>query len=107
MGDSQQLIMHYGKTNAAGQAAIDISTNLSTTSDRTAPGCVSAARAFPAWATSQAVLDLHAAHTEALDGHITVIRSTGNGIQGSVAVTAAADNSSARDAGGIVIPGGS
>ncbi len=106
MGDSQELIMDYGKTNAAGQAAIDVCTNLGVTSDRTAPGCVAAARAFPAWATSQAVLDLHAAHTDALDGHIKVIRSTGNGIQGSVAITAAADNTSARDADGIVIPGG-
>jgi hypothetical protein len=106
MADSQQLIMDYGRVSTAGQAAGDAATNLATTVDQTAPGCVGAARAYPAWATSQAVLDLHTAHTENLNGHISDIRSISAGIQGSVEITAAADRTSAADAEGIAINSG-
>jgi hypothetical protein len=97
--------MDYAGTNAAGQACYDVGTNLAVNLDQTAPGCTGAARAFPAWATSQVVLDLHAAHTETINGHVEVIRSTGSDIQTSVQLTAAADNTSAADAEGIAIPG--
>ena len=98
--------MDYARVSAAGQAAGDVGTNLSITVDQTAPGCVAAARAFPAWATSQALLDVHAAHTESVSGHVESIRATAAHIQTSVGLTAGADNTSARDAAGVVTPGG-
>jgi hypothetical protein len=94
MGDSQELIMDYGKVNAAGQAAVDIGTNLAVVLDQTGPG-----------ATSQAVIYLDGVWTEHVNGHIDYIRRTGNGIQASVDITAAADNSVAGDARSIPIPG--
>jgi hypothetical protein len=100
MGDS--LIMHYGKVSDAGQAAGDISTNLAVTLDTTAPGCVGAARAFPNFQTSQALLWVHGQHTEVFNTHIANLRTTADGIQGSVVVTAAADSQSSSDAAGVV-----
>jgi hypothetical protein len=105
MGDSQQLIMTYGTVSAAGQAHHDIATNIAVVSDRTAPGCVAAALAYPTWASSHVVRDLHAKHTQHLDDQITAMYSTADSIQGSVVTIAGADNTSARDAEGIV-PGG-
>jgi len=100
MGDSQELIMDYGKVNAAGQAAVDIGTNLAVVLDRTGSGRTAGPRSFPG-APSQAVIYLDGVWTEHVNGHVEYIRRTGNGIQASVDITAAADNSSARDAAGI------
>ena len=96
--------MDAGRVTAVGQATGDIGTNLATCMDRTAGDCVGTARAFPAWATSQATLDLHAAHTENLNDHVTVIRTTGSGMQASAELGVAADNRSAGYA-AAVIPG--
>jgi hypothetical protein len=105
MGDSQELIMDYGKVNAAGQAAVDIGTNLAVVLDRTSSGRTAGPRSFPG-ATSQAVIYLDGVWTEHVNGHIDYIRRTGTGIQASVDITAAADSSSARDAKGVALPGG-
>jgi hypothetical protein len=104
MGDSQELIMDYGKVNAAGQAAVDIGTNLAVVLDQTGSGRTAGPRSFPG-ATSQAVIYLDGVWTEHVNGHIDYIRRTGNGIQASVDVTAAADNSVGGDARSIPISG--
>jgi hypothetical protein len=96
------LYMDYQPVRAAGQVCHDTGTNLAVTVDQTAPGCTSAARAFPAWQTSQAVLDLHSAHTEDLNGHVQTLHATGDGIQGSVDITSATDATTAGQAGSIV-----
>jgi hypothetical protein len=101
MPDTGQLIMDYGSVSAAGQAAGEAGVSLAMTVDQTAPGCTAAARATPAWATSQAILDLHAAHTATVNGHIEVIRSTAAGIEASVDITKGADSSAAWGAGSI------
>jgi len=103
MGDSQELIMDYGKVNAAGQAAVDIGSNLAVVLDRTSSGRTAGPRSFPG-ATSQAVIYLDGVWTDHVNGHIEYIRTTGSGIQASVDVTAAADNNAAGDA--RTIPGG-
>lgn len=95
--------MDYAAVSAAGQAAGDIGTSLAATCDQTAHGCTAAARAFPGWATSQVLADLHQAHTSAISGHIDHIRSTAAGIEGSVDLTAAADSA---PAGGAFGPAG-
>lgn len=96
------LYMDYQPVRAAGQTCHDTGTNIAVTSDQTASGCTSAARAFPAWQTSQAVLDLHTAHTENLNGHVQILHATGDGILGSVDITSAADAATAGRAGSIV-----
>jgi hypothetical protein len=101
MPDSVQLIMDYGRVSAAGQAAGEAGVSLAMTVDQTAPGCTAAARATPAWGTSQAILDLHVAHTQTVNGHIEVIRSTAAGIEASVDITRGADSSAASAAGSI------
>jgi hypothetical protein len=101
MTDSGQLIMDYGSVSAAGRAAGEAGVSLAMTVDQTAPGCTAAARATPAWGTSQAILDLHSAHTVTVNGHIEVIRSTAAGIEASVDITQSADSSAAWGAGSL------
>lgn len=100
-----ELYMDHARVSQHGQAAGDVGTNLAATSGNTAPGRVAAARAFPAWATSQAVLDLDAAHTEVINGHVEVIRSTAAGIQTFIGIVDSTDTTSARDIAGVM-PGG-
>jgi hypothetical protein len=103
MPDSPNLYIDYGKTNVAGQNCSDIGTGLGVLADNS-DGCVAAARAFPAWATSEALITVHAAHKDNIKDHGTYLVGTGNDIQASVGIISSADNTSAKDAAGISIP---
>jgi hypothetical protein len=100
-----ELFMDAPRVSAGGYAAGDVGINLASARDRTAEGCVAPAQVFPAWATSQALLDVHAAHTESISGHINVIHATSAGIHGAVGFTTGADSTSAQTVAGVVIPG--
>lgn len=102
---SSELYVDHAGVSQAGQAAGDVGTNLATTSGQTAPGRVAAARAFPAWATSQAILDLDAAHTEVINGHVEVIQNTAAGIQTAVSTFVSTDATTAQHIAGVM-PGG-
>lgn len=101
MPDSE-LYMDYAGVSAAGRAASDIGTNLGLTLDQTGPGCTAAALACPAFQTSAAVIDVHAAHTQNIHGHIQVINSTASGIQGSVTLTSSTEKANSSNIAGVI-----
>lgn len=100
-----ELYVDHVRVSQHGQTAGDVGTNLAATSGQTASGRAAAARAFPAWATSQAVLDLDDAHTEVINGHVGLIQNTAAGIQTAVGTFSSTDATTAGDIAGVMPAG--
>ena len=106
MTDAQQYGVHYPALETVRQALQQGRAKLTDTVESTQDGCTAAARAYPGWATSAALLNVHAAQAANLRTHASDIGHCADRLQISADNYRTADQAVQDSIVGIHIPGG-